>query len=44
MGNMDGKRWFCNSIINMAASEQVAKLTKNGVSIRTSGISFALFR
>ena len=30
---MDGKRWFCNFVIKMTASEQVAKVTKNGVSI-----------
>ena len=27
---MDGKRLFCNSIIKMAESKQVTKVTKNG--------------
>ena len=30
---MDGKRWFSKSVIKMAASKQVAKVTKNGVSM-----------
>ena len=30
---MDGKRGFCNSVIKMAASEQVTNVTKNGVSM-----------
>ena len=33
MDNMDGKTRFCNSIIKMAAGEQVAKVNKNGVLI-----------
>ena len=31
--NMDGKKWFCNYVIKMVASEQVTKVTKNGVSV-----------
>ena len=33
MSNMDGKTMFCNSVIKMAVSEQVAKVAKNGVSM-----------